>query len=454
MHFERDIITAFRAWALRANRKPLVLRGARQVGKTTAIQMFGAEFDAFIQLNLERPEDRNLFTRFDRIDDIVSAMLLSKQVVRGAGRILVFIDEIQVEPKAVTQLRYFFEDYPDLYLIAAGSLLETLLASKNTFPVGRVEYLVMRPVSFAEFLRALGEHEALQLLNTVPLPSYAFPKLLELFHIYALIGGMPEVVAEYSRHRDLSRTVPVFSTLLTAYQDDVQKYATTSVRAQHLEFAIDTVFIEAGHRIKFHGFGNSGYASREMGEALRTLEKAMLCHLIYPLTNTGLPALPDIKKQPYLQVLDTGLMNYRCGLQTELIGTKDLNSVYQGRIIRHLVGQQMLARMLYPTDKLLFWVREQKHSEAELDFILPYKGKLIPIEVKSGKTGRLRSLSAYMDEADHQIAIRLYANEVNVHPVTTIGGKSFQLINLPYFLAERLDAYLDWAGQEYPLARD
>jgi predicted AAA+ superfamily ATPase len=149
---------------------------------------------------------------------------------------------------------------------------------------------------------------------------------------------MPEIVQQYVLTRDLTRLKPVYNTLLTAYQDDVQKYSSSSLRAPILQHCIQNLFLEAGRRIKFQGFDQSNYGSREIGEALRTLEKAMLCHWVYPLTQTTLPPVPDYRKHPYLQVLDRGLLNYFCGLQLSLIGTKDLGEAYQGKVIQHLVG--------------------------------------------------------------------------------------------------------------------
>ena len=444
MTFERDILFELRQWSEGQNRKPLVLRGARQVGKTTIVQIFGEEFEHFISLNLEKSADRAYFTRYERIEDSVAAILFSNNVPANSARILLFIDEIQTEPKAVAWLRYFYEQFPQLFVIAAGSLLETLLEAKNTFPVGRVEYLVMRPVSFSEFLRAIGETAAAKVLDEIPLPNFAYPKLLDLFHQYALIGGMPEIVQQYALHRDLTRLRRVYNTLLTAYQDDVQKYARGSLRTEVLHHCVRHIFLEAGGRITFQGFGQSNYGSREIGEALRTLEKAMLCSIVYPMTQTQLPLLPDMKRQPYLQVLDTGLVNFFCGLQESLIGTKDLQDAYRGKILQHWVGQQMLSTMNFPLDHLNFWVREKKQSNSEVDYVMPFENMLVPIEVKSGAGGKLRSLQVFMDACEHDFAIRLYAGELSLHPAVTSEGKNYRLLNLPYFLGEKIKEYLVW----------
>lgn len=448
MRFQRSILKDLRQWSKRSNRKPLILRGARQVGKTTAVELFAREFDHFISLNLELKEDREFFTRFDNLEMAISALFFRHNIPKSTERVLLFIDEIQAEPKAVAQLRYFYEKFPKLFVIAAGSLLETLLEPKNVFPVGRVEYLAMRPVSFSEFLAAIQEYTALEILREKPLPPFAQTKLLELFHRYALIGGMPEVVQRYVEERDLVQLKPIYNTLLTAYQDDVQKYAGSQQRVDVLRHCIQHVFLQSGSRIKFQGFGHSNYSSREVGDALRTLEKAMLLHLVYPTTETKLPGLPNHRKSPYLQALDTGLLNFFSGLQESLIGIKDLHEAYRGRIIQHWVGQQVLSNMIYPTDRLRFWVREKRQSDAEVDFILAVEGLLVPIEVKSGPKGKLRSLHQFMDRCDHTFAVRLYAGDLLLQKASTQNGKTFHLLNLPYFLGEQLKEYIHWMREK------
>lgn len=448
MLFYRKILQELSNWKKKKNRKPLILRGARQVGKTTAIGLFAKDFEHYIYLNLELVKDRQFFTKYDNVEDVVKAILFENDVPANAHSILFFIDEIQTEAKAVAMMRYFYEKFPNLYVIAAGSLLETLLEVKTTFPVGRVEYLVLRPVSFAEFLNALGEKASFDIIQQLPFPAYAHSKLLDLFHIYALIGGMPEVVQAYIEEKDLVLLKPIYENLLTAYLDDVQKYANSEMKAEVLQHSIQNIFLESANRIKFAKFANSNYQSRPMGEALRTLEKAMLIHLIYPSTENQLPAIPNLRKSPYLQTLDTGLMNFFSGLQANLIGTKDLHETYRGRVIHHLTGQMLLTRMHSPLDKLRFWVRDKKQSTAEIDFVYLYQSKLIPIKVKSGKVGKMRSLHQYMETAAHNLSVRVYAGKLFIQTLLTPSGKHFYLLNLPYFLVEMLPEYLVWMEEE------
>jgi predicted AAA+ superfamily ATPase len=443
--FKRQLLSALAAWRSAAGRKPLVIRGARQVGKTTVVAAFGRGFDQYIYLNLELPEDKGPFEQFVNIETLLQAIFFLKgKSLTKKGETLIFIDEIQAAPEAINLLRYFYEEEPGIAVIAAGSMLETLFDRNVSFPVGRVQYVVLRPVSFPEFLEAIDEKPALEQLQQLPVASFAHQKLLSLFHTYALVGGMPEAVQHYRDHRDFTTLAPIYDSLLTSYMDDVEKYARSTQQMQWIRHVISTSFTQAGKRIKFQGFGNSNYGSKEMGEALRALQKALLLHLVYPNTGFTLPLLPDLKKSPRLHVLDTGLMNYVVGIQKEIIGTDDLSKLYQGTMIEHLVGQELLAFQHEALSALHFWVREKKTSLAEIDYLFLHDGKLIPIEVKSGADGKLRSLHLFMDAAPHDIAVRFYAGEVSVINTTTPAGKPFRLINLPYYAVSQIGKYLEW----------
>jgi len=443
--FKRSILVELEKWLAKADRKPLIIRGARQVGKTTMINQFAKRFEQYIYLNLELPNDRSPFEQFTDIDVLVQNLFfIQNKVLSKKGSTLIFIDEIQEVPEALNILRYFYESEPDIAIIAAGSMLETLFNKNISFPVGRVEYKVLRPASFPEFLDAIGESSALNYLETTPAPHFTHEKLLQLFHTYALIGGMPEIVNNYSINKDLTELQSIYESLIVAYIDDVEKYAATSSQVQYIRHAIRASFSQAGKRIKFEGFGNSSYRSRDMSEALRTLENALLIQLLYPSTDTKLPLLPDHKKSPRLQILDTGMLNYFAGIQKEILGTADLNKVYQGTMIEHLVGQELLASQYNALSSLNFWVREKTTSSAEVDFIWPFDGKLIPIEVKSGTEGKLKSLHLYMDLVPHEMAVRFYAGKIAITEAATTGGKKYFLLNLPYYLASQTDRYLRW----------
>jgi uncharacterized protein len=447
--FNRNLITELNRWKSRDGRKPLILRGARQVGKTTTVNLFAADFDQYLYFNLEKKEDKEQFEHDLTFNKLIESLFFLKGKSRNGGTTLLFIDEIQNVPKAINLLRYFYEEAPDLFVIAAGSLLETILDEKVNVPVGRVEYRVTRPVSFSEFLGAMGEEPALKQFFKIPMDEFAHSKLITLFHTYAMIGGMPEVVANYIAHRDLILLQPIYESLLVSYLDDVEKYARNVSLTQVMRHAIKSSFSEAGLRIKFQNFGKSNYSSREMGEALRTLEKAMLLHLVYPTVNTIQPIAPDFRKSPRMQVLDTGMMNHFAGIQKELTLALDLQVVYKGKMIEHLVGQEILASHFNVLHQLSFWVREKKDSVAEVDYLINVDGNLVPIEVKSGATGTLKSLHSFMELAPHDLAVRFYGGPIKWDDLKTANGKKFTLLNLPFYLAGHVEAYVRWMANGF-----
>ena len=447
--FFRTQLKTLEQWRKASTRKPLVIRGARQVGKTTLIHEFGKQFEQYIYINLERSKDAQLFEQFDDIQQLTTRIFLEKGMRREAIQdTLLFIDEIQESPKVVNLLRYFKEELPDLAVIAAGSMLETLLGKNLTFPVGRVEYKVLRPVSFEEFLKATGEEQLLEEYSKTPIEKYAEKALLRAFHTYALLGGMPEIIQHYSEHRDVTALGPIYDALISSYLQDAEKYAKSEQQLQLIRFSIHQAMLKAGQRTTFQRFGNANYSSKAIGEVLRALEKTHLLHILYPVTGTRLPLEPDYKKTPRIQFLDSGLINYFAGLQKDIIATDDLDKVYNGTLIEHLVGQELLSFQSLSLDKLHFWVRQKKQSDAEIDFLYPYEGKLIPIEVKSGATGTLKSLQVFMDRSPLHFAIRFYAGERRIDELQTKEGKPFYLLSLPYFLGARIESYIDWLISE------
>jgi predicted AAA+ superfamily ATPase len=446
--FARQLLSELEKWRLNKPRKPLIIRGARQVGKTTLVNQFAKQYEQYIYLNLELAEDKEPFENFTTIENLLNKLFfLKNKTLTKKSTTLIFIDEIQQVPKALNTLRYFYELAPDISVIAAGSMLETLFDKNISFPIGRVEYKVIRPVSFTEFLSAIGETAALEQITKVPIAAFAQTKLLSLFHTYALIGGMPEVIHHYATHKDLVTLAPIYDSLISGYMDDVEKYAKNNAQILHIRHCIQSSFALAGKRIKFEGFGNAAYKSREIGESLRVLEKALLLQLIYPCTTATLPMVPDIKKSPRLQILDTGLLNYFVGIQKEIIDTDDLNKIYQGTLIEHLIGQELLAFQYNALSALHFWVREKKESTAEVDYLFPYNGLIIPIEVKSGEAGSLKSLHSFMDLAPHHWAIRFYAGALNITDAITQNGKQYQILNLPYYLGSQIEKYIAWFVQ-------
>jgi predicted AAA+ superfamily ATPase len=443
MIFKRKLYKNLLEWKSRRDHKPLIIRGARQTGKSTLVKEFGNEFKWFINLNLEKEKDRRLFDRVDDAGDMINAIFLSRGVPFTKEPTLIFIDEIQESPEAIKMLRYFYEEYPFLYFIAAGSLLEFALKEVPSFPVGRVLQMVLHPFDFKEFLSAINRKDIISELEKIPVRKYAHETILDLFHDYAIIGGMPEIIKRYVEDDNMINLGEVYSALWQSYNDDVEKYASNSTERKIIRHIINTAPFEKD-RITMAGFGNSNYRSREVGEALRALDMARIVRLIYPATAVEPSAIPNLTRKPRLQFVDTGLLNHTLGHQAEMIGLHDLNGFYKGRIIQHLVTQQLQSQFISPLYKPLFWVREKANSNAEVDLLYQYKNYLIPLEVKSGSHGMLRSLHQFIERSKHKYAVRLGSNHFLIEKVKTPAGKPYILMNIPYYAASLIPGYVEW----------
>jgi len=410
--------------------------------------MFSESFDTYIELNLELPADREIFANFREINSLFNLILLKKQVKSQSGRTLLFIDEIQYSATAMQALRYFHEEMPELYVIAAGSLLELyLFREKVEISVGRVEYRWLYPMNFEEYLQAAGQNRLLELLSESTFPDYAESSLREQFLQYALIGGMPEVVKTWLETKNIMEVRKCQEAILTAYRDDILKYSHTSDQSAVLQHIFNTAFSEVGRQISFEGFGGSSFKSQSVRNAFIILEKTSFFSLLYPYTSTILPTVPQRRKRPKLLMLDTGLLNYQANVMEEYFTAKRLDSVFKGIAMEHIVGQMLLSIQQKYRFELSFWKRDARSSTAEVDYVIIYRGKMIPIEVKAGKSGSLKSLLLFMDNAEHGLAIRIYDGEIGKELLSTPNGKSFTLLNLhlgqtmriPYYI----DAYLD-----------
>lgn len=445
MDFKRSAEQDLQSWKVNSARKPLIIRGARQVGKTTLVKDFAASYSNFIQLNLEKASDRSYFEDFDNVQTICEALFLAYNIsLSEINETLLFIDEIQESPKAIQLLRFFYEEMPALHVISAGSLLEFAMQKVKSFPVGRVEFLYLYPLNFIEYLEATNRQEALEQLKLIPVKPAAHKVLMEAFHRYAIVGGMPEIVKTDVSKNNLADLTKVYESIWGTYKNDVEKYTTNDTERKIIKHIMDSAPLYVDQRVKFHGFGNSAYRSREVGEAFRTLEDAKIIRLIYPTTDVAPPPRPDLKKAPRLQFLDTGLVNYTLSIQGQMLGMDNLNSAYKGAIIPHLVTQEFISLQSISNNKPNFWVREKAQSNAEVDLVLVHQELLIPVEVKSGSTGSLKSLHQFLEASDHPYAVRIYGGNFSVEKAITPNKKPYLLMNLPYYLGTQLPAYLDW----------
>lgn len=413
------------------------------MGKTTLVKMFAKDFDNYVYLNLEENDNARLFTTDVSFEDLLSGIFFKAGISQGSSRTLIFIDEIQSVPEAVQTLRYFYEKRPDIYVIAAGSLLESLMGRHISFPVGRVEYMSLHPCTFVEFLSAIGEEELAQKTEELAVPQSLHDYTLGLFRKYMIVGGLPEAVACYAEHRDLVMLNDVFNTLITGYRDDVEKYANRPKDQDVIRYILNYGWSFAGHRIQFSKFTSSSFKSADVNNAFRTLEKTLLLELVYPLTSTSFPVLPDLRKSPKLLWLDTGLVNYLAGVQEELLFTDDCDDLWNGDIAEHIVGQELLGATTAFGEKRMFWVRDARNSQAETDYVVRYHSHILPIEVKTGSNSKLRSLHQFMEESKENIALRLWNGPMTSDIVRKNGGGSFTLYNIPLYYAGQINKFLD-----------
>jgi len=452
LNLKRHLITQLHEWKNKSNRKPLILRGARQVGKTTLVKEFARTYKHQLYLNLEKNSDSQYFEQTDDVNTIIEALFISNNIVsKDINNTLLFIDEVQEQPKAIQLLRYFHEEVPELHVIAAGSLLEFALKDVQSFPVGRVEFLYLYPFNFVEYLHAIGHKASLKQLEDIPIKSVAHKTLLKLFNQYTIIGGMPEIVREFTNNKSVADLASIYESIWSSYISDSEKYAPNATARNVIKHIMSTAAFSIDKRIKFQNFGNSNYRSREVGEAMRNLHQAKIIQLIYPTTATEAPIIPDLKKSPRLQFLDTGILNYILGITAEMIILEDLSQSYKGAIIPHIITQELISIQSEKFQSPNFWVREKKQSSSEVDLVYTIDKRIIPIEIKSGSTGSLKSLHQFIERTNHPYAVRVYAGEFEIQKTKTPNGTPYLLMNLPYYLGTLIPQYLAYFIKNYQL---
>lgn len=450
--YPRELLSELRKWGDKPSRKPLVIRGARQVGKSTLVREYGKEFDVFVEVNLELSEDADLFLKTDDVKEIWQYLCLKNHVVNDAGkRMLLFIDEIQEVPQAVALLRYFYEKMPWLHVITAGSRLQSLMKKKVSFPVSRVEYMNLRPFSFLEYLNAVEGQEWCDMVRRLEVPPVMHDRLMSHFNRYALIGGMPEVVAEYAGHHDIEQLSPIYNSLLRGYNEDAEKFSNKEEQVRIIRHILDTAWLSAAETITFANFGGSSYSSTQVHDAMDLLERAYLLSLDYPVTSTTAPAIPSKQRSPKLIMVDSGITNFVTGIQIEYLQNKDLLDTWRGRAAEQIVAQELrvVADKMYK-EKLYFWVRDKKGTKAEIDFVWQAGTQIIPIEVKSGTNSHLRSLHSFVNNSSHFVtAVRFWSGAYFVQEAFTPApdNRPYRLINIPFYYIGQLQQVI---GLELP----
>jgi len=440
--FPRKIIPYLIEWKNKKNRKPLVLRGARQVGKTSAALMFGKQnFQNVIHLNLENIEHLRLFREEISLDDFKKIIQIRFHQKIAPVETLVFIDEIQNSPSLIKLLRFFFEEWPDLHVMAAGSLFQAKVEREGfSLPVGRIEYAYLYPLDFFEYLEARAETELLNFLKSVSLdekiPDAIHQEGLRHFIEYTMIGGMPEVVKSYSENPNINNLKPVYSSLFTSYAEDVYKYSSLA-NTKYLSYVIEQSPLFAGTLITYEKFGGSNFRSREMSGAFETLEKVMLIYQANATKSTEIPLIKQRKRPKKLIFLDVGLVNHRMDVQDEFINLKDLSSLYRGRIAEQAIGQNIIAQYTDHIPIILYWAKGKPEGTAEVDFCLQDGGNILGLEVKAGGAGRLRSLISFADNVKNHKLIRIYSGHLKKERFK-IKDRTYSLISVPFYLTPRI----------------
>lgn len=451
---KRHLIDKLKDWLISPSRKPAVLRGARQVGKTWIVRELAKQTGKqLIELNFEK--QRSLATHFESNDPATILLNLESalnQSIRPENVIL-FLDEIQAAPDLLAKLRWFYEDMPELPVIAAGSLLEFVLENHTfSMPVGRIQYYFIEPLGFEEFLLAKNETHLLSAIEKIslekPFNTALHDKANQLFKEFVIVGGMPEAVSTWVKTSSLEALSEVHNNLIRTYEDDFAKYAG--------KLAI-TCLDEVLHAIpklltnKFiYSHVNLTTRHEHIKQALSLLLKSRLCHKVQSTSGNGIPLQAEVNSKVFKIILiDVGLVSAMLGLKLhQFSNIDDILMINKGALAEQVVGQ--LLRLLSPyyiEPSLYYWVRELATSNAEIDYLLQDHQQLIPIEVKSGAEGKLRSLHQFMNEKPWKLAVRFYAGPVQCDHITsktTTGNPNdYQLISLPFYLLGQLHRLLE-----------
>jgi len=392
-------------WRNSTNRKPLIVRGARQVGKTFSITNLGeSHFKHFVKIDFEKEISiKKIFDGDLSPDSIVELIEIEKNVDINIGETLLFLDEIQLCPRAIMALRYFFEELPELHVVAAGSLLEFEL-TKISFPVGRVEFMYMYPLSFDEFLVATGHQRLIEkrptLANKNPLPMVLHDKFIKLLKIYFIVGGMPEAVNSYI-NGSLSSVGKVHENLVLSFVNDTLKYE-KNLDVDILRRVFEKIPSMIGREIKYSNIARD-ITIYKIKVVLEVLKKSLLIHQVSSSSAGGLPLAAGMDPKVFKYCfLDIGLMQFMSGISSnEIIQSDDILACYAGALCEQYIGQELIQAGGSQNRHLFYWSRSKRGSTAEIDYLVVRNGAITPFEVKNGPAGKLRSLHLFMEEHPH-----------------------------------------------------
>lgn len=402
-YYKRKIDEELERWASSNERKPLLLRGARQVGKTSAVKHLGLSFEHFAQVDFnERHDVHYLFEGNYSPQEICQMLSVLLRIPIEAGKTLLFFDEIQACPAAINKLRYFYEKFPELHLIAAGSLLEFALETLPSYGVGRIRSIFMYPFSFEEFLWATDNQALLLMIKGSspdrPLPLPIHEQALRLLRIFMVIGGMPAVVAQYCKDGNLLECQNLLSELVLSFRDDFAKYR-NKVPSSRIDATFRSI-AEQGLGKFVYNRVNTDATTLQIKAAVETL---VLAGLVYPVTHSsanGIPLGAEInEKYRRMILLDTGLLQRILDLDiSDILSSDEMQVVNRGAIAETFIGTELVkSASCYSPYPLYCWHREKAGSNAEVDYVVQLGTQIFPIEVKSGTKGSMQSMRLYME---------------------------------------------------------
>ncbi len=417
---KRNIEKKFDTWKQKNRRKPLLLRGARQVGKTYIVRQFGKKFNRYSEINFELTRDaRDIFKADLKPARIIQdlALLTKNKII--PGETLLFLDEIQEAPEAIKALRYFYEEMPELHVIAAGSLLEFQIEQIG-IPVGRISTMYMYPMTFSEFLMADQNDEYTIAIHNIftenSINSAIHNRLLRLMGEYIAVGGMPEAVDCWMDTKDFRECGQIHRSLVETYRQDFSKYARNH-QIKYIERLFNELPHLAGRKFKFSAITGE-YRKRELNPALDLLQKAGIVHKIYHTSGQGLPIGAGINFDKFkLIFLDIALSQAILGLDTASWILNPMEQIVnKGSVAEAFVGQELVGHSDVDIKaQLYYWHREARSSNAEVDYLVTKNDRIIPVEIKSGKEGSLKSMHYFLKNHSHSpYGIRFYAGMPNI----------------------------------------
>ena len=437
--FERNLEKELKTWKDSPIRKVLIVRGARQVGKTSVIRKFGlAHFDQLVEINLEQREQRQWFDGVLSIDDFATRVELYMKKELKDQHTLLFIDEVQESSRVLELLRFFAEERPRLHVIVAGSLLEVKMTRKWRVPVGRVEYMYLYPLTFFEYLTATGQSQWRSYAEKLKIGEKIIggEKLKKIFLEYMLVGGLPEAVDSIVKRQGIGAVKEIQERLQSAYGDDISNYARDAEK-KYLELAMMAAPKLAGGLFKYENMGESGYRGREIREAVDTLERIMLLTQVNAINTTTVPLFPKPKRAKKMIWLDIGLVNLaNKSHETVFEGT------YQGRLMEQVVGQTLVAGGVRKKTEVYYWARNRDEGSAEVDFCIQFGNHVVGIEVKSGNTRKMKSLFSMIESNPGKvIPVRVSWDKLGIEKYK-YSGKEYKIVSLPFYLLERWEEFI------------